>query len=343
MVRTRSSRASTVDMDAVHDFRTASTSTDYRELAGIAKRHCVDLPLSGRQDARLLSLRRRLMWHLGGADMIADAAMYIGPQPAAPPSPLRSISTSSSDVAEEDASPVDQPAASQRPAPHVDEDDAATPHAAHDACSSSCCPVPECSSQCTAASQPMRCMQCPVLLQRLHAAEAEATRLRAVLAETQSVSLVLQVTPPHSSSEPVAQPQVEAPPALQPPPAVTAERHLSPVAAAPPAAGRQQSAPPQTFRFAKSKGTPTHVPKPSIHHNTLSAGVLRGAWASETSLRPPAPRLLSDYSPPDRAYSPAPDRSTVVTSLLIHSKDIINRCAVRSVPLCEVRLLVVGG
>ena len=32
-------------MDAVRDFRTASTSTDFRELAGIAKRHCVDLPL----------------------------------------------------------------------------------------------------------------------------------------------------------------------------------------------------------------------------------------------------------------------------------------------------------
>ena len=48
------------------------------------------------------------------------------------------------------------------------------PHAAHEAPSFSCCSVPECSSQCTAASQPLRCMQCPVLLQRLHAAEAEA-------------------------------------------------------------------------------------------------------------------------------------------------------------------------
>ena len=217
-----------MDMDAVRDFRTASTSTDFRELAGIAKRHCVDLPLSGRQDARLVSLRRRLMRHLGGVDMIADAAMYIGPEPVAPPSPLHSISTSSSDVAvEEDTSPIDRPAASQGPAPHVDEDDAAMSHAAHDACSFSCCPVPERSSQCTAASQPLRCMQCPVLLQRLHAAEGEATRLRAALAETQSVSLVLQVTPPHCSSEPVAQPQVEAPPTVQPLPMITSVPQLS--------------------------------------------------------------------------------------------------------------------
>ena len=234
-----------MDMDAVHDFRMASMSTDFRELAGMAKRHCVDLPLSGRQDARLESLRRRLMRQLGGVDMAADAVTYIGPQPAAPPSPLSSISTSSSDVAEEDASPVERPAASQRPAPRVYEDDAAMPHAAHDACSFSCCSVPECSSQCTAASQPLRCMQCPVLLQRLHAAEAEATRLRAALVETQSVSLVLQVTPPHSSSDPVAQPQVEAPPTVQPPPAVPAERQLSQAAAVPLAAGRQQPAPPR--------------------------------------------------------------------------------------------------
>ena len=74
-------------------------------------------------------------------------------------------------------------------------------------------------------------MQCPVLLQRLHAAEGEATRLRAALAATQSVSLVLQVTPPHSSSEPVAQPQVEAPATLQPLPMITSERHLSSVTA----------------------------------------------------------------------------------------------------------------
>ena len=39
-----------MDMDAVHDFRMARMSTDFQELAGMAKRHCVDLPLSGRQD-----------------------------------------------------------------------------------------------------------------------------------------------------------------------------------------------------------------------------------------------------------------------------------------------------
>ncbi len=125
-------------------------------------------------------------------------------------------------------------------------------HAPHDACSFSCCSAPVCSSQCTAASQPLRCMQCPVLLQRLHvaeqrlhAAEAEATRLRAALAETQSVSLVLQVTPPSSSQEPVAQPQMAAPLACQPQPAAPAEHHLSPATAAPSTAGLQQPEPPQ--------------------------------------------------------------------------------------------------
>ena len=122
-----------------------------------------------------------------------------------------------------------------------------------------------------------------------------------------------------------------------------AERCLSAGRRSSGGAARCPAPTPCTFRFAKSKGTLTHVPKPSIHHYTLSAGVLRGAWASKTSLRPPAPHLLPDYSPPNRAYPLAPDRSTVVTSPLIRSKDITNRCAVRSVPLCEVRLLIVGG